>query len=86
MVMGGDLCSEGCGFESRHVLWLEFFHIYLLQKCVQSLFENIEFPNWFSKRNVVTAAAALKLKFGPEKFISPEKRKKSKFSFCENFY
>ena len=34
----------------------------------------------------LAAAAALKLKFGPEKFISPEKRKKSKFSFCENFY
>ena len=61
MVMRGGLCSEGCGFESRHVLWLEFFHIYLLQKCVQSLFENIDFPNWFSKRNFVTAAAALKL-------------------------
>ena len=31
VVMGGDSCSEGCGFESQHrILDGHFFHIYLL--------------------------------------------------------
>ena len=39
MVMGGDSCSKGCGFESRHQCILDgHFHINLLQ----NLFEKTE--------------------------------------------
>ena len=28
MVMGGNSCSEGRGFESSTVYWMDIFHIY----------------------------------------------------------
>ena len=30
--IGGESCSEGCGFESQNYLWCRLIHIYLLQK------------------------------------------------------
>ena len=33
VVMGGDLCSEGCEFESQHQILDDIFHIYFCKNC-----------------------------------------------------
>ena len=37
MVMGGDSCSEGCGFESRHLILDGHFFTYFCCKIVMML-------------------------------------------------
>ena len=32
VVMGGDSCSEDCGFDHSTLLWMDIFHIHLLER------------------------------------------------------
>ena len=42
MVMGGDSCSKGCGFKSRHGILMDKFSHKFVVKIVMMLFEKTE--------------------------------------------